>query len=102
MADSNKGKGTFMIVRIWSKPDTQTFIKRLRAKGYDVAKVNNGYVCHFSPAEGKLDLVFKAMIGSRGYLCRINPEYVTEIEDGVSLSRDVIAAANKGGQLVQS
>lgn len=93
-----------MIVRVWSKPDTQAFIKLLRAKGYTVDKVNNGYVCHFDVKPNHSDLVFKAMIGSRGYLCRINPDYVTETNDNAgNIRRDIIEtmAGTKGGEATE-
>ena len=54
-----------MIVRIWTKAQTQTTIKALRTAGYIVEKLNAGYEC-------KLDneVIFKAMIGTNGYLIR--------------------------------
>lgn len=54
-----------MVSRIWSKQQTQATIKALRAEGYAVDKVSNGY-------EAKLDgnLIFKAMIGNSAYLVR--------------------------------
>jgi hypothetical protein len=54
-----------MITRIWTKQQTQKTIKALRLAGYAVNKVPNGY-------ESTLDdnLIFKAMIGTRGYLIR--------------------------------
>lgn len=64
-----------MTTRIWSKPITQKFIVRLRAAGYQVEKLNGGYVCH-QKVENGLDLVFKAMIGSRGYLVSLNEDYI--------------------------
>jgi hypothetical protein len=65
-----------MTTRIWSKPVTQCFIKRLREAGYTVDRVPNGYVCHHQFTPDCLDLVFKAMIGSRGYLVHVNDRYV--------------------------
>lgn len=61
---------------VWTKLQTQGFIKRLRQAGYTVDPVNGGYVCQFERKPGHTDLVFKAMIGSRGYLCRVNTDYV--------------------------
>lgn len=70
-----------MIVRVWTKPQTQGFIAQLRQGGYTVDKVSNGYVCHHKVSDDRTDLVFKCMVGSRGYLCRINPDYVTQTEN---------------------
>ena len=61
------------MTRMWSKKVTQGFIKRLREAGYTVDKTNNGY---------KIDLdgtiVFRAMIGSRGYLVHMDNRLVCE------------------------
>lgn len=55
-----------MVSRIWTKPATQQAIKALRSAGIEVKKINSGY-----EAKSKQDvLLFKAMIGSRGYLVR--------------------------------
>lgn len=74
-----------MTTRIWSKPVTQAFIKRLRDAGYTVDKLDSGYVCHHtleakSGFPSRTDQVFKAMIGSRGYLVMINTDYICDIE----------------------
>ena len=54
-----------MISRIWTKAQTQSTIKVLRNAGLIVEKLNSGY-------ESKVNdkLVFKAMIGTNGYLVR--------------------------------
>ena len=54
-----------MISRIWTKQQTQATIKALRAEGYDVDKMPSGY----SVVVGDTT-IFKAMIGTRGYLVR--------------------------------
>jgi predicted transcriptional regulator len=66
-----------MTVKLWTKPETQFFIKRLRENGYIVDKVDGGYVCHCKTENG-IDLVFKAMQGMRGYLVRINDNYIQQ------------------------
>lgn len=73
---------TFM----WSKPATQGFIKRLRDAGYTVEKLNGGYVCHHDVSAGK-ELVFKAMIGARGYLCSVNMGYCDGINEDIALAK---------------
>lgn len=56
-----------MAARIWSKPATQGFIKRLRDAGYQVyGNTSTGYESF--DLDGKL--IFKAIPGSRGYLVR--------------------------------
>lgn len=52
-----------MVSKIWTKPQTQQTIKALRNAGCIVTKLDAGYECYI-----KNELVFKAMIGSRGYL----------------------------------
>lgn len=74
-----------MRTRILSKPGTQTFVKRLRLCGYTVDRVPSGYVCHNDLASGGTELVFQAMQGYRGYLCRINDEYVTFESDQMAV-----------------
>ena len=61
-----------MVSRIWSKKFTQETIKGMRDVGYVVDKVNSGYV-------SKIDdkVIFKAMIGSNGYLVRYDAELFT-------------------------
>jgi hypothetical protein len=58
-----------LTARVWSKPVTQQVIKQLRNAGMTVKKINNGYECHVGN-----ELIFKAMIGTQGYLVRFNPE----------------------------
>jgi biotin operon repressor len=54
-----------MISKIWTKPQTQQAIKSLRDAGLTVDKLNAGYECKINDK-----LLFKAMIGSQGYLVR--------------------------------
>lgn len=54
-----------MTSRVWSKPVTQDIIKQLRNAGLVVDKLSSGYECKING-----HLVFKAMIGSQGYLVR--------------------------------
>lgn len=66
------------LVRIWSKSDTQAFIKSLREAGYTVEKESTRYVSwHREGLPGGDALVFAAMPDRRGYICRINSAYVT-------------------------
>jgi hypothetical protein len=58
-----------MIARIHSKPETQGMIKALRDAGYTVEKINGGYVCNVAGLTKPIT-IFKAMNGTRGYLCR--------------------------------
>lgn len=76
-----------MTTRIWSKPDTQHFIKRLRDAGYTVDRVPNGYVCQHVINANCVDVVFKAMNGRRGYLCSINSDYCEGINEDIALAR---------------
>lgn len=62
-----------MMVRVWRKPETQTFIRRLREAGYHVTGDTFKYECWNDET-----LVFCALRGRIGYLCRINKAYVTE------------------------
>lgn len=57
------------VSRVWTKQQTQATIKDLRKLGLPVTKISSGY-------EGKVGdtLVFKAMIGTNGYLVRYRPE----------------------------
>ena len=54
-----------MISRIWNKQQTQATIKALRAGGYEVAKMPSGYSIVIGDTT-----IFKAMVGSNGYLVR--------------------------------
>lgn len=58
-------RGFKMTSRIWTKTQTQSTIKALRGAGYTVAKLGAGYECIANN-----ELIFKAMIGSNGYLVR--------------------------------
>jgi len=49
------------------KKETQAIIKSLRASGYTVDKIANGYSCELNG-----EIIFKAMQGGNGYLCRFN------------------------------
>ena len=55
-----------MTVKVWDKPFTQKILKSLRTAGYTVTKIANGYTA--TATDGTE--VFKAMIGTRGYLIR--------------------------------
>jgi hypothetical protein len=57
-----------LISRVWSKPVTQSTIKQLRSAGMVVEKISSGYSCHVGD-----QLIFKAMIGTNGYLVRFDP-----------------------------
>lgn len=62
------------MIRIWSKPDTQGFIKRLREAGYTVTRDASGR--YESTHEGVQ--IFSALPGSRGYLVKVNDKIVRE------------------------
>ena len=62
-----------MISRIWTKRQTQATIKALRAAGYEVAKMPSGY----SIVVGDTT-IFKAMVGSHGYLVRFTDSLFCE------------------------
>jgi len=55
------------ITRVLLKPDVQQMLKALRKAGLDVEKVSMGY----SVKTRKGFEVFRAMNGSRAYLCRM-------------------------------
>ena len=61
-------------VKLWSRPETQSFIKRLREAGYSVVKDQTGKYSAWNDGA----LVFCALPGARGYLCRVNSDYVQE------------------------
>lgn len=54
-----------MKAAVWSKPATQAAIKSLREAGIKVNKIDSGYESFI-----KTTLIFRAMVGSRGYLVR--------------------------------
>ena len=56
-----------MVSKIWTKKLTQITIKQLRDAGLTVTKLDAGYECKIND-----ELVFKAMIGTSGYLVRYN------------------------------
>lgn len=56
-----------MAVRVWDKRYTQKVIKALKAAGYKVNKIGEGFYKAFTDDGTE---VFSAMIGSRGYLIR--------------------------------
>jgi len=58
-----------MISRIWTKKQTQATIKDLRQAGLPVTKLSSGY-----EAKVGTEIVFKAMIGTNGYLVRHHEE----------------------------
>lgn len=58
-----------MAVKILTKPQTQQMIKALRDAGFTVNKLSSGYACEaINNATNEKKTVFKAMVGSRGYL----------------------------------
>lgn len=57
-----------MTTKIWTKPQTQGFIKRLRAAGYNVTKTSTGK--YSSIVDGKE--VFAALPGVGTYLVRFD------------------------------
>lgn len=60
-----------MAARIWTKKETQNFIKRLRKAGYEVVKKQEGlYECTH---EG--EHVFTAAILNNRYVVRLNMKY---------------------------
>lgn len=66
---------TNMMVRLWPKLATQRFIRSLRQNGYIVTGDGYKYECFNGD-----DLVFCALVGHRGYLCRINKAYVMDLD----------------------
>ena len=60
-----------MIARVIPKAHTQKMIRALRDAGLPVNKLNAGYECRH-PKTG--ELLFRAMNGARGYLCRFKAD----------------------------
>ena len=58
-----------MISRIWTKKQTQATIKDLRKLGLPVLKVSSGYEAKVGDT-----LLFKAMVGTNGYLVRYHEQ----------------------------
>lgn len=56
-----------MVSRIWTKIYTQAVLRECRSKGYDVQKEHGIYKVFFDGTS-----VLEAMVGSRGYLVRVN------------------------------
>lgn len=56
-----------MLSRIWTKIYTQTVLREVKSKGYEVKKEHGMYKVFMDNV-----LVLQAMIGSRGYLVRVN------------------------------
>ena len=56
-----------MTSRIWTKTQTQSTLKSLREAGYNVVKIDSGYSLTVND-----EILFKAMLGSDGYLVRYN------------------------------
>lgn len=69
-----------MPVRIWTKPETQGFIKRLRRNGYVVNKGPTG-IYRADDAQGQ---VFTALPGARGYMVNIAQRLI-QTEEGPTL-----------------
>ena len=69
-----------MTTKMWTKPDTQSTIKQLRAAGYDVAKLGGMYKIRDDNGEvWKRDGrdLFTAMPGTRGYLVSYHEDLLT-------------------------
>ncbi len=62
-----------MTTKLFSKKQTQQVVKDLRHAGYNVKRIPSGYACVFEK-----EVIFKAMIGSRGYLVRYNDRLLQE------------------------
>ena len=58
-------KDFIMLTRLWTKKQTQSAIKALRDAGLTVIKLDAGYECMMNEK-----LLFKAMVGTNGYLIR--------------------------------
>ena len=69
-----------MMTKMWTKPETQSTIKQLRAAGYDVAKLGGMYKIRDDNGEvWKRDGrdLFTAMPGTRGYLVSYHEDLLT-------------------------
>ena len=69
-----------MTTEMWTKPETQSTIKQLRAAGYTVAKINEIYKILSDDGEvWKRDGrdLFTAMPGTRGYLVSYHDALLT-------------------------
>lgn len=64
------------MVKMWSKKETQKFMKRLRTAGFDVQKISEG---HYKAFDGDVQ-VFSALNGMRHYMCNLNNDYFQEPE----------------------
>jgi len=60
-----------MKVRLWSKQYTQSVLKDLRKKGFEVKKENDGFYKAF---DNDIE-VFSCLLGRNDYICRLNPDY---------------------------
>ena len=72
-----------MLTRIWTKKQTQTVIKAIRAQKLKVIKSESGfYECHAYRygGTGERELVFSAMPGIRGYLVRHHVDLFSAVE----------------------
>ena len=73
-----------MAVKMWNKRETQSVIKQLRDAGYLVKKANGTYKIIDETTdnpwmiEGKP--LFRAMVGTRGYLVNFHDSLLTPIE----------------------
>ena len=63
--------------RILTKPAVQNLLKLMRRDDdLEVTKLNSGYEVVDTMRDDTF--VFKAMIGTMGYLCRVNADYLPE------------------------
>lgn len=63
-----------MTTKLLSKVQTQTLIRDLRTAGYPVLNKGNG---HYRLAFKSGEVLFEALIGTRGYLVRYDSELIT-------------------------
>jgi len=73
-------------VRLWSRPATQEFIKRLREAGWPVTRDPTGrYECwHKEGMAGGDALIFTALPGRKGYLVRVNSDYCEGLNEDIA------------------
>lgn len=64
------------MIKLWTGKETQSFIRQLRKAGFQVDKVDAGF---YKCLDGDTQ-VFSAMkgMGGRGYICRLNSDYIQE------------------------
>ena len=62
--------------QLFSKSQLQRVLRDLRKEGYHVVKLDYGYSVYMSALPGDTR-VLKAMVGTRGYLVKYDPELLT-------------------------